>query len=827
MRWPTACGDGRRSSKPRRRVSQSFRTALVGAVALLVVGELVARLQGDRLCSEQPGVIYERDDVLGWRHVPNLSGWLGACTDDGVPPTPARTDADGLVGQPRSAEKPPGTVRLLVLGGNAAEGFGVVEDESLARSLELRADQRRGARVEVLNGATGGWALDQSLIFFRRYGATRRPDVVILVLDPVADLATLSPGHLAALGKRVPAKPFFTLRDDGGLEPTPPFALAPLTAAAPAASGPLAWSQLYRQLRRLPPRAGQPMAWAMSGTFPHGTPDEERERSLALAGALLGTLRDEVAAAGGRLVAMIAPLPGASAPDAVGGVERERLAAVAEAAGVPVLDPTPVFASFERLGPLHQAGSVRLNGRGQALAAGELWNFLRDRALLPPGVVAARYPGSGRARPTLAMLPAAVRETLWSSRDWLVGRLLQFGLLAVCVVWLTAPLPVAMRDWVLAGLGLALLAVVGGSRAAAVGGGLGLAWYAAVELLPPQPATVLTAGLGVTLVAVCFGANTLVAPGESLVAPAFLAFASNVALLRLIAYAVDRRRGAPRLPLRRFLAGMLCFPTLPAGPIETPHAFAAARETTSGTPPSLRAALPALGRVGRGWLLFTLPFAFLVLDAVDVFTSRGDAVSRGRLWALAGELALFFTLLLAGWSDIAIGLGRLAGAPPPENMRRPWAALDVADFWRRWHATLSAWWRDYVYLPLGGERAATRNVLAVFLASALWHGWALSKTFGWMGFPPRAWQGVVISGLLNGAGVLGAQALARRLGRRAGPLGRPVRALGTWLFVALAWLPMLMLQTTSLADLGPSIYGSLDCAESSRRRLRRLGTRRY
>jgi hypothetical protein len=53
------------------------RTALLGAVALLVVGELVARLQGDRLCSDRAGVVYERSTALGWRHVPDLSGWLG------------------------------------------------------------------------------------------------------------------------------------------------------------------------------------------------------------------------------------------------------------------------------------------------------------------------------------------------------------------------------------------------------------------------------------------------------------------------------------------------------------------------------------------------------------------------------------------------------------------------------------------------------------------------------------------------------------------------------------------------------------------------------
>ena len=188
------------------------RTALVGAVALLVLGELVARLQGDRLCSDRPGVVYERSVEVGWRHVPGLSGWLGTCDGDGVPPTPIETDADGLVGPARPRSKPPGTVRVLLLGGNVPEGFGVPQDLTIARLLELYADERRGARLEVLNAATGGWALDNSLAFFRSQGAARAPDLVVLVIDPVADLASLSPAHLAALGRRVPAKPYFSLR---------------------------------------------------------------------------------------------------------------------------------------------------------------------------------------------------------------------------------------------------------------------------------------------------------------------------------------------------------------------------------------------------------------------------------------------------------------------------------------------------------------------------------------------------------------------------------------------------------------------------------------
>jgi len=90
-------------------------------------------------------------------------------------------------------------VRILLLGGNLPEGFGIPQDLTMARLLELYADERR-ARLEVLNASTGGWALDNSLAFFRSEGEARGPDLVVLVLDPVADLVSISPGHLAALG---------------------------------------------------------------------------------------------------------------------------------------------------------------------------------------------------------------------------------------------------------------------------------------------------------------------------------------------------------------------------------------------------------------------------------------------------------------------------------------------------------------------------------------------------------------------------------------------------------------------------------------------------
>lgn len=75
---------------------------------------------------------------------------------------------------------------------------------------------------------------------------------------------------------------------------------------------------------------------------------------------------------------------------------------------------------------------------------------------------------------------------------------------------------------------------------------------------------------------------------------------------------------------------------------------------------------------------------------------------------------------------MAIGLGRMFGFHFPENFRRPYSALSITDFWRRWHITLSNWFRDYLYLPLGGSRGTTaftyRNLVIVFFLTGLWHG---------------------------------------------------------------------------------------------------------
>lgn len=100
--------------------------------------------------------------------------------------------------------------------------------------------------------------------------------------------------------------------------------------------------------------------------------------------------------------------------------------------------------------------------------------------------------------------------------------------------------------------------------------------------------------------------------------------------------------------------------------------------------------------------------------------------SRGESWVavLAYTFQIYFDF--SGYSDMAIGLGRMMGFKFPENFNFPYISKSITEFWRRWHMTLSSWMRDYLYIPLGGNRvSATRtylNLWVVFLISGLWHG---------------------------------------------------------------------------------------------------------
>ena len=136
---------------------------------------------------------------------------------------------------------------------------------------------------------------------------------------------------------------------------------------------------------------------------------------------------------------------------------------------------------------------------------------------------------------------------------------------------------------------------------------------------------------------------------------------------------------------------------------------------------------------GDGVLRFAHGLAkkVLIADTVSVvadaaFALPAEGITTGAAWigTIAYTIQIYFDF--SGYSDMAIGLGLMFGFHFPENFRRPYSALSITDFWRRWHMTLSNWFRDYLYIPLGGGRgkpsAVYRNLIIVFLLTGVWHG---------------------------------------------------------------------------------------------------------
>ncbi len=119
----------------------------------------------------------------------------------------------------------------------------------------------------------------------------------------------------------------------------------------------------------------------------------------------------------------------------------------------------------------------------------------------------------------------------------------------------------------------------------------------------------------------------------------------------------------------------------------------------------------------------------LIANVLGEFVAEASALSaRGIVlsWAYAFAVALQIYFDFSGYSDMAIGLGSMLGFSFPENFRYPFISKSISEFWRRWHITLGSWFRDYVYIPLGGNRVSNIrwifNILVVWLFTGLWHG---------------------------------------------------------------------------------------------------------
>ncbi len=109
-----------------------------------------------------------------------------------------------------------------------------------------------------------------------------------------------------------------------------------------------------------------------------------------------------------------------------------------------------------------------------------------------------------------------------------------------------------------------------------------------------------------------------------------------------------------------------------------------------------------------------------------VFGAESGALNSPLAWLGAVTYMLQIYYDFSGYSDMAIGLGRMFGFEFKENFNYPYTALNVQDFWRRWHISMSTWFKEYLYIPLGGNRKGKArtaiNKIIVFFCTGLWHG---------------------------------------------------------------------------------------------------------
>lgn len=184
-----------------------------------------------------------------------------------------------------------------------------------------------------------------------------------------------------------------------------------------------------------------------------------------------------------------------------------------------------------------------------------------------------------------------------------------------------------------------------------------------------------------------------------------------------------------RPPIRNpfhFATFAIFFPSLAAGPIKRYPDFVPQLADLSNPP--LAHVWPAAKRIIRG-LFKKICIADLLVEGIQVFetvtTYNAPVVI---LLAVLQGFRIYYDF--AGYSDIAIGLAQLLNLRLPENFDRPYFATTLQEFWRRWHMSLSSWIRDYIYIPLGGNRAHRGlNLLTAMVLCGLWHGPAWNFAF--------------------------------------------------------------------------------------------------
>ena len=251
-----------------------------------------------------------------------------------------------------------------------------------------------------------------------------------------------------------------------------------------------------------------------------------------------------------------------------------------------------------------------------------------------------------------------------------------------------------------------------------------------------------------------------------------------------LSYTMDVYRGDVQIErnLLRYAVFVAFFPQLVAGPIERSSQLLGQFYERKRFD---------YERMCRGLMMMLWGYfqKMVIADRLAVFVSQVFDHYRYYTGAQVLLACVFFAVQIycdfGGYSCIAIGAAQVMGFELMENFRRPYLAVSVADFWRRWHISLTSWFRDYLYIPLGGNRkgklAKYRNIMIVFLASGLWHG--ANWTY-------VVWGG--LNGLFQIAGELlrpVTQRLRRAFGGRSDAVsGRIVSMLATFLLIDFTWV---------------------------------------
>lgn len=337
---------------PRERAPRWW-VAAGGLLVALVILEILFRLEGTRVCLDPASAeLLSPDPEVGWTFTPGATLRAGACRQGAVGDAWTATvtvNQQGLADQEWPYEKRPGEVRVLVLGDERVDGVGLDRADRLSVRLSHLADRVRGARVSGINAAIPGYGLAEKLRWLQRRGLRYSPDVVLLVIDPLRDLA--------------------------GTEAPPPT----FPPTLPPASGLVAWSEVGRWLGGRERRATETSA-QRSAAAPDGatTTDASRAKLLAGIAELAKASRD----AGAGFAVLVAP-PCPPTP-----YDSALCDAISQVA--PCTDPRSSFEEVQRARgdsvELCVEGTGRWARDAHFLASHQVWSLFDHEALWPPTV---------------------------------------------------------------------------------------------------------------------------------------------------------------------------------------------------------------------------------------------------------------------------------------------------------------------------------------------------------------------------------------------------------------------------------------------------------